>query len=60
MEKDVCTWSVINGKWLKDSHLFLCIVILMSEEGRIIDHLQVRCFLKLVVMFFFRIESNGA
>jgi hypothetical protein len=30
-----------NGKWLKDSHLFLCIDILMSEEGRIIDNLQV-------------------
>jgi hypothetical protein len=37
-----------NGRWLKDS----CSCDVMNEEGRIIEHVQVGCFLKLVVKYF--------
>jgi hypothetical protein len=42
-----------NGGWLKYSSLLWCIVILLSEEGRVVNNIQVGCFIKLVVMFFF-------
>lgn len=49
-----------NGGWLKDSSLLWCIVILLSEEGRVVDNLQERCFIKLVVTYFFKTKSNEA
>jgi len=42
-----------NRRWLKDSNLLCCMAILLSEEGRIIDNIQVQCFIKSVVFHFF-------
>ncbi len=53
-KKNVCTFVCdFNGGWLKYSSLLWCIVILLSEEGRVVNNIQVGCFIKLVVMFFF-------
>jgi len=59
--KKRCIYLVcdFNGRWLKDLHLLGCIIILMNEEGRIVDNLQVGCLFKLVIIFF-RIENNEA
>jgi len=31
--------SLFNGRWLKDSSLLCCMVILLNEEGRVIDNI---------------------
>jgi hypothetical protein len=59
MEKDVCIFVYdFNGGWLKYSSLLWCIAILLSEEGRIDDNLQEGCFIKLVIMYFFKTKNN--
>jgi hypothetical protein len=48
MEKDVrngkrCMYFVcdFNGRWLKDSSLLCCMAILLNEEGKIVDNIQI-------------------
>jgi hypothetical protein len=48
MERDVrngkkCMHFVcdFNGRWLKDSSLLCCMAILLSEEGKIVDNIQI-------------------
>jgi len=60
VERDVrngerCMYFVcdFNGKWLKYSSLLCCVAILFSEEGKIVDNMQVRCFIELIVLYFF-------
>ncbi len=50
MEKDVCTYFVydFNERWLKDSSLLHCIIIVLIVEGRIDYVMYVGGFLKLV------------
>jgi hypothetical protein len=59
MEKNVwngkkCMYFVcdFNGRWLKDSKS-CCMIILLSEEGKLINNMQVGCFIELVVLYFF-------
>ncbi len=42
-----------NGRWLKDLSLLCCMAIILSEEGRIIDIIQARCFIELIILYLF-------
>jgi hypothetical protein len=42
-----------NGRLLKDSSLLCCMAILLSEENRIVDNIQVECFIELVGLHIF-------
>jgi hypothetical protein len=42
-----------NGRWLKDLNLLCCMAIILSEEGRIINIIQARCFIELIVLYLF-------
>ncbi len=50
-----CMYCVcdFNGRWLKDLSLLCCMAIILSEEGRIIDIIQARCFIELIVLYLF-------
>jgi hypothetical protein len=53
MEKDVCTFVCdFNGRWLKKLSLLWGIIILLGEEGKVVDNLQVECCIKLLVFYF--------
>jgi hypothetical protein len=30
-----------------------CMTILLSEEGKVVDNMQVGCFIELIVIYFF-------
>jgi hypothetical protein len=42
-----------NGKWLKDSSFLCCVDILLRVEGRVVDIMQVGCFLEIIFLHFF-------
>ncbi len=53
-KKNVCTFVCdFNGGWLKDSSFLWCIAILLSEEGKVVNNIQVGCSIKLVTMYLF-------
>jgi len=55
VEEDVMYFVCdFNGRWLKDLNLLCCMVVILSEEGRIIDIIQARCFIKLIVLYLFQ------
>jgi hypothetical protein len=51
MEKDVCTLCSILMEGLSFS---CCMVILLNKEGKVVDNIQLRCFIELINLYFFR------
>jgi len=48
-----------NGRWLKDSSLLCCIVIVLNVEDKIGYVMKVVYFSKLVSLHFSRTKSKG-
>ncbi len=48
-----------NGRWLKDSNLLCCIVIVLNVEDKIGYVMKVVYFLELVYLHFSRTKSKG-
>ncbi len=53
--KERCMYFVcdFNGRWLKNLNLLCCIIIILSEEGKVVDIIQVGCFIELIIFYFF-------
>jgi hypothetical protein len=49
----------LNGRWLKDSSLLCCVVIVLSVENKEGYVMKVIYFLELVSLHFSRIKSKG-
>jgi hypothetical protein len=43
----MCFVCDFNGRWLKDSSLLCCLVIILSVEGIIFYIIQIGCFIEL-------------
>ncbi len=57
MEKDVCTLCSIL---MEGPSFSCCMVILLNKEGRVVDNIQLKCFIELINLYFLGTKSNEA
>jgi hypothetical protein len=36
----------------RDSSFLCCMAILLNKEGRVVDNIQIGCFIELIIIFF--------
>jgi hypothetical protein len=51
-------WN-FNDRWLKDSSFLCCMAILLSKEGKMVDNIQIGCFIELINIYL-GTKSNEA
>ncbi len=55
METNVCTSCIIL---IEGPSFLCCMVVLLNKEGRVVDNIQIRCFIELINLYFLGTKIN--